>query len=196
MNTATIAGNKVSEEEYLKMERSSDQKHEFEDGKIIAMGGASFNHNDIVYNIGGLLFPYLRKIKNFKVRSNDLRVYCTSLNRYYYPDIVISLEPKKIKDNDPNTLLNPQIIIEVLSKSTAEKDRSTKFEAYRTIPSLKEYILVNQYEARIESFYKEDTGVWSVKEPITGLDNTFKFQACAIELALSDIYFEIDFDIK
>ena len=71
MDIATIAGNNVSEEDYLKLEASSDQKHEYEDGKIIAMGGASFNHNDIVFNIGGLLFPYSRIIKNFKVRSSE-----------------------------------------------------------------------------------------------------------------------------
>lgn len=192
MDIATIAGNNVSEEDYLKLEASSDQKHEYEDGKIIAMGGASFNHNDIVFNIGGLLFPYSRIIKNFKVRSNDLRVYCEALNRYYYPDLVISLKPKKIKDNDFNTLLNPQIIIEVLSKSTAEKDRSSKFEVYRTIPSLQEYVLVNQYEARIESFYKDDKNTWVVREPIAGLESIFTFQTCAIELPLNEVYFEIE----
>lgn len=184
----------VSSQTYLKQERLREDKWEYEDGKLIPMGGATKEHNRIVRNLVTLLWNILsKKTENFEVYPNDLRVFCPNLQKYYYPDLIITKGKEEYVDKTFDTLANPYILVEVLSKSTNERDRSTKFEAYRSIPSFVEYILVDQYNFRIEAFYKNEKSEWIIKEPLTHKDDVYIFTHIDLSLKLEDIYSRIQF---
>lgn len=187
-----VATKHISEASYLARERQSEERHEYEDGKLIPMGGASLVHNNIVSNLMGLLWLYSREA-DILVHANDMRVYIPESTRYYYPDLVITEGEPKLLDHDFDTLTNPAVIIEVLSASTSSRDRGPKFEAYRSIPSLKEYLLVSQDQAKIEGYYKNEQGAWIIRESVIGPDAAFSFQHFDLSLPLKTVYQKVDF---
>ena len=184
----TTAPSYMTPEVYLKEERQQDTRHEYENGKIIPMGGASKEHNRIVRNILTTLWAFLKSTNNHEVYANDLRVLCPDTSKYYYPDVLITVGEEKYLDDKFDTLLNPFIIIEVLSDSTKDRDRTTKFEAYRSIDSFSEYLLVAQDKYCVEGFYKNEAGDWVIKEPVHGLEAQFTFQHLDLSLDMKDIY--------
>ena len=192
----SVATKKLSEEEYLEFERNSEEKHEFENGILIPMSGASLEYNRIVMSLSGLILNYCLNFDQLDVLGSDMRVYSTKTKRYYYPDLVIFEGEAQLKDTHFDNLLNPKIIIEVLSDSTEQRDRGLKFEAYRSIPSLKEYLLVAQDQAKIESFTKNEAGDWIIKDPVYGLESSFRFHSLDLSLSLKDVYRKISFKTK
>ncbi|MBF0201783.1 MAG: Uma2 family endonuclease [Desulfamplus sp.] len=181
---------KITPEEYLDFERTSEFKHEYFDGEIFAMVGASLNHNQISGNIFSEL---KRQLKQSPCRPfiNDLRVKVQKIEKYTYPDIVVVCGDIKLeKESGMETLLNPIVIIEVLSNSTEAYDRGAKFQHYQLIPSLQEYILVSQYYPLVEKYVRSDKGQW-IYTSYEGMDKTFAIEAVKCGLILSDIYYQV-----
>ncbi len=142
--------------EYLAWERAAPDKHEFLGGEIFAMAGASFAHNKIVGNIVGELRDALRD-RPCDVTPSDLRVKIPAVGLYTYPDAVVVCGEPQFEDDKLDTLLNPTVIVEVLSDSTEAYDRGKKFRYYRTIPSLRDYVLVGFFDRFRRSPSEEPT---------------------------------------
>lgn len=150
----------VSVQQYLEEDRAADHRSEYDAGYVVAMAGASRNHNQLVANISAALINFLRD-KACNSYTTDLRVSIQSAGRFYYPDLVISCNPEQYDETiEPPALTNPVTIIEVLSPSTEVRDRGEKFLWYQTVPSLREYILVSQWPRRFEYFLRNDAGQW------------------------------------
>ncbi len=152
----------LSEQEYLEIERNSEIKHEYYDGEIFAMSGASRSHNLIVANVVGELRSQLKK-KPCRVYPSDMRLKIEKTGLYTYPDVMIVCGQDRFDDKYRDTLLNPDVIIEVLSDFTESYDRGKKFQNYRKIVSLKEYILISQHVPKIEKFARAGH-LWTLSE--------------------------------
>jgi len=188
---SAIAKTKLTPEEYLEFERKSEIKHEYFDGEIFAMSGAKRNHNKITTNLSGLVWQHL-KSKNCENYSSDMRVFVPETGLYTYPDLVVVCGEPKFKDDVFDTLLNPVLLIEVLSDSTEGYDRGKKFQHYRSIESLQEYVLVAQDEARIEKYVKRGDGFWFFTEAV-GVESEIEFASIECRIALGEVYDKIDF---
>ncbi len=183
----------ISEEDYLTMEEVSPVKHEYFDGEIFQMAGASERHNNIAGNIYGELYNQLKK-RPCKVYQNDMRLYIEKEGIYTYPDVmVICGEPEIKKYKSLDNILNPVLIIEVLSPSTADYDKGAKFEQYRTIESFEEYLLVSQDAKQITRYSKQKDGSWILMDFI-GDKTTFKLGSIECALTMEDIYNKVNFD--
>ncbi|TWT96613.1 hypothetical protein Pla108_23820 [Botrimarina colliarenosi] len=180
--------------DYLAFERKSEEKHEFVNGQIRLMSGASRNHNRIAANIGTLLGVGL-KGKPCEHFISDMRVKVASGGRYTYPDLSVVCGGPEFEDDVLDTLLNPNAIFEILSKSTAEYDRGDKFASYRNLPSLKEYLLVSQDAPQVEHFTRLDDGAWRFN-PTEGLDSEVRLVTAEVVLTLRDIYDKVSFEGK
>ncbi|HEY6331200.1 MAG TPA: Uma2 family endonuclease [Blastocatellia bacterium] len=150
-------------EEYLALERSSGQRSEYFNGEIFAMGGASENHNLIVINVAASLHAQMRG-KACKVYSSDMRVRIQQTGLYAYPDVVALCGAAQFDDEYQDILINPAVIIEVLSKSTERYDRWENFAQYRRIESLAQYVLISQNRNRIESYRRQPHNQWLMSE--------------------------------
>lgn len=173
---------RMTEDEYLAFERAAETRHEFIDGEIFAMSGASRRHGRISLALGAVLVNALRG-RRCEVYNNDLRVYIPQSRRYVYPDASIACGRVELKDKEHDTLLNPRVIVEVLSPSTEEYDRGEKFTHYKTIPSLAHYVLAAQDKPLVEVFTRQQDGSWTC----------VKYEA-GQKIALPAIECEIDID--
>lgn len=183
----------ISEADYLTMEQVSPVKHEYFDGEIFQMAGASERHNNIAGNIYGELYNQLKK-RPCKVYQNDMRLYIEREGAYVYPDVMVVCgkpEIKKYKNLD--NILNPVLIVEVFSESTADYDKSTKFEQYRTIESFKEYLLVSQDAKQIIRYTKQPDGSWVLMDFI-GDKTEIRLSSIECTLSMKDIYDKVDFE--
>jgi len=177
---------------YLSMDREASEKHEFAFGEIYAMGGASARHVEIVGNIVSELRNHLRQ-RPCRVYSTDLRLCVDADHRYTYPDVVVVCGQPQFLDDQLDTLLNPDLIVEVLSESTRNYDRGDKFQQYRGIPSFREYLLVDQAKAHVERYSKQQDGTWSLWET-DSLDHVVHLESLAVTLPVSEIYLKVAFD--
>jgi Uma2 family endonuclease len=181
----------LSADEYLEAERKATDKHELINGKIITMQGASLNHNKIVSNLIRDIGSFL-KGKGCRVYPSDLRVNVSSTNSFMYPDLTIVCGEPELLDEQFDNLLNPSVIIEVLSPSTESHDRGIKFFNYQQIPSFKEYILINSTSILISSITKKDDGLWKF-ENIHSREASLSINTIGQLLSLNDIYEDIQF---
>jgi Uma2 family endonuclease len=178
-------------EEYLAFERSSDEKHEFIDGEVYLMAGASRRHNLIALNAAASLHNQLKQ-RPCEVYAADMRVRVEP--DYTYPDVSVVCDPPKFADGEHvDTLLNPMLIVEVLSPSTEMYDRGKKFQKYRTLDSFREYILIAQDEYRIETFLRAEDGRWILSE-VTGADAEISLTTIGCTLRLADVYDKVTFE--
>jgi len=184
----------ISPEEYLRRERQAEYKSEYLNGEIFAMGGASEVHNLIAGNIFGELRQQLKE-RSCRVYISDMRVKVHSVGLYTYPDVVIVCGEPEFEDNEFDTLLNPTVLIEVLSKSTERYDRIAKTSYYRTIDSLAAHLLVAQDEIRLEQYSRQPDGQWLFSEYLT-LDAVVDLASIECTLKLSDVYDRITFEPK
>lgn len=191
---SAIPQTKLTVKDYLEFERKSEERHEYFDGEIFAVSGAKRNHNKIVGNLSGLMWQHL-KGKDCEFYPNDMRVFVPETGLYTYPDLAVVCGGPKFKDEVFDTLLNPVLLIEVLSESTESYDRGKKFQHYRSIESLREYVLVSQDEARIEKYVKQGDGFWILSEAV-GLKSEIEFSTIECRVALSEVYDKIDFTIE
>jgi Uma2 family endonuclease len=182
----------ISLEEYRNLETIAEVKHEYHDGEIIEMTGGSINHNSILINLIVLLKLALRGT-NYRLQSSDLRLWIPQYNRGLYPDLMLIAGEPLFSDNRNDEILNPCLIIEVLSPSTSGYDRGDKFRYYRSIPQLNQYLLVSQGEILIESYSKTSENSWLLQEytPARGI---ISLDSLGISLNLADIYEGIDFN--
>ncbi|MEM7756728.1 MAG: Uma2 family endonuclease [Cyanobacteria bacterium P01_A01_bin.40] len=177
--------------EYLALEEASVIKHEYIDGEIIPMTGGTPNHNDITGNFYTFLKLALRG-KGYKVFMTDLRLWIPQFNIYTYPDVMVIKGQPVLQDNRNDTVVNPMLIVEVLSKSTKNYDLGDKFDYYRSIPNFAEYILVDQYRYGVKQYAKADDGRWWLSE-YQGKNDSFTFASLDLEIGLDHIYEEIEF---
>lgn len=178
-------------EEYLALERSTEFRHEYYNGEIFAMGGATEEHVSIVTNLVVELGSQL-KAGPCKVYSNDLRVQVSPTGLYTYPDIIVLCEERRFSDKQKDTLLNPALIIEVLSESTKDYDRGGKFEQYRSIDSFVEYLLIAQDRPHVEHHTRQPDGSWLLQET-NSLEDMIQLKSVPCLLRMSDIYSRISF---
>ncbi|WP_017652651.1 Uma2 family endonuclease [Fortiea contorta] len=150
-------------EEYLLQEEAAEYRSEYRDGEIVPMTGASINHNQIIVNLIIALGMALRE-QNYHVYTSDLRLWLPRHREYTYPDILIIKDQPVFQEGRTDTVLNPTIIFEILSKSTSSRDRGDKFTYYRSIPEFQEYILIDQYQTHVEQFSKTAEGKWLFSE--------------------------------
>ncbi len=176
----------LSPEEYLAFERQAETRSEYYEGEMFAMTGGSRRHNLIVTNVVRELSLQLKK-RSCEVYSNDQRVRIPETGLYTYPDIVVACGEPRFEDESFDTLLNPLLIVEILSPTTEAYDRGKKFENYRTIGSLAEYVLVSQDEPRVEQFLRQDGNHW-LFTAFAGLEATIPLSSIQCELALAEIY--------
>ncbi len=181
---------RITPEEYLAFERLAERKSEFYNGEIFAMAGASREHNLIALNLAGELRQQL-KDKPYEVYSSEMRTRIPN-GPYVYPDVVAVCSEPQFEDEGLDTLTNPFVVIEVLSESTADFDRGTKFRYYRRIESLREYIVVDQMEPHVERFSRGHGDVWQMEES-TGLSAMPTVESLGCQLLLSDIYLKVTF---
>ncbi len=181
---------KFTPNEYLAFERNSDSKNEFLDGEIFAMGGASPNHVLIVTNVVSELRSQL-KSRPCTVYSTDLRVRVSPAGLYTYPDVIVVCDKAEFSDEQKDTLINPTLIVEVLSDSTKDYDRGGKFEQYREIDTFKEYILIAQQKPHVEHFIKQLDGRWIMAET-KKLADEIELVSIGCELALTEIYDKVE----
>jgi Uma2 family endonuclease len=174
----------ISVKEYLAFERESVEKHEFIFNTIIPMAGAKREHNLVAMNLARIIATHLLNSIH-ETYPSDMRVLNESNDSYFYPDISVSDGKPEILEDD--ILTNPRLVVEVASKSTQVFDKTDKFIAYRSLPSLKEYVLVSTKNPEIEIFRKEEDGNWTV-ETVFGLENKVNFDSIQLEIPLKDIY--------
>lgn len=184
--------NYISPEHYLELERASELKHEYYKGEVYAMSGASLPHNDIFHNVYGALTFFL-KGKGCKPYGSDLRIHIPQNTLYTYPDISIICGKPETSDSFRDNIINPSVIIEILSKSTKDYDRGTKFNLYRSIKTLKEYILIDSTSISVEIFTRQEDNSWILTE-FKQLSDSFLISTISLTLHLKDIYEDVSFD--
>lgn len=150
-------------EEYFAVEETTEYRNEYRNGEIVPMTGGSINHNQIIVNLVIALSLVLRE-QDYGVYANDLRLWIPRYREYTYPDILIIKDEPVFEERRTDTVLNPCIIFEVLSKSTSSRDRGDKFTFSRSISEFQEYILIDQYQIHIEQFSKTPEGNWLLTE--------------------------------
>ena len=188
---STVPKRYYSAAEYLALERKATYKSEYLRGEIFAMAGASPDHAKIVINIGGELRARL-KGKPCDIFSTDLRLKVDRTGLYTYPDIVTLCGQPEYDPADNATLLNPQVIFEVLSPSTEAYDRGAKFRHYRQVPSLLNYVLVAQDTCLVELYVRQPDGSWNLTV-FDKMEQSAPLAPLACELPLSEIYYRVEF---
>lgn len=181
----------LSLEEYFALEEASEIKHEYYQGKIFAMTGASEDHNLIAVAVTSTLHVQLQG-KSCRPYQSDFRLKIEAKHLYMYPDITVICGETQFADKRKDTFVNPTILIEVLSKSTAEYDRGEKTEFYRTIPSLQEYLLIAQERPHIEHYRRQGQG-WLLTE-YSSLEDTVTLPAIGCILSLAAVYAHVRFE--
>jgi Uma2 family endonuclease len=179
-----------SADEYLALEENAEYRSQFYMGEIFAMAGASRKHNAISMNTSSNLHFQLRS-RDCEIYQNDMRVKVTE-TLYTYPDIAIVCGKPQIEKKRGENLLNPVVLIEVLSPSTEKFDRGEKAQLYRSMPSLKEYVLISQDKSYVEHFIRQENGGWLLKE-YSEMSETLRLPNIGCEVALSEIYAKVDF---
>ncbi|CAD5974319.1 Uma2 family endonuclease [Planktothrix agardhii] len=181
-----------SQEEYFKLEETAEFKHEYRDGDIIPMSGGTTNHNQIIVNLCAHLYFALRK-QNYRVFTSDVRLWMAEHRLYTYPDLMVIKGDVIYHENRTDTVLNPLVIIEILSESTGSYDRGDKFKYYRSIPEFQEYILIDQYQYSVEQFVKTETGKWQVNF-YESADSILTLSTLDFSINLTDLYEQVNFE--
>jgi Uma2 family endonuclease len=179
-------------QEYLTLEAQTDLKYEYYDGYIVDMAGGTILHAKIGTNLATTLSNALLG-KECDAYSSDARVFIEESNSYLYPDVTVVCGPVEIAQGQ--SIANPKLLVEVMSESSERYDRGKKFRIYRSIPTLRQYVLVSQDAACIETYYRNDEGQWMFSDAV-GLDKTLHLQALGIEIKLSDVYRRVEFEGK
>lgn len=177
----------VSPDDYLRLEREAEQKHEYIAGKIVAMACASYAHNRICSNLTGELYNQLRG-KSCSVVGSDQRLQILNSSAFVYPDLtVVCGKPEFNEDKKSDTLLNPTLLVEVLSPSTSQYDRSDKFMLYRQVPSLRQYLVLDSQTAYAELHSRDELGRWVLTET-RDLTAVLDLSSIGCQVPLAEVY--------
>ena len=191
MTVATRQTKTHTAEDYLALEVESDIRHEFRNGEVVEMAGGTPEHNEIIRMFVFLLTAALRK-QPYSIFVRDQRLWIPDAKLYTYPDVMMMPRPADLQPGRKDTVMNPLLIAETLSKSTSGYDRGKKFTAYRTIDTFQEYLLIDQYAPRVEHYVKQGTKQWLFTE-YDRLEDSFTLSSVPIEIALSELYEAIEF---
>ena len=190
MITTTPPG-RLTEDEHLTIERAAEFKSEFFDGEMFAMAGGTPEHSLIATNLAREMGNGLRG-KAGVPSNTDLRVLVEPTGLFTYPDLSVVCDGLKFAPGTDDTVINPTVLVEVLSDSTEAYDRGKKFEHYRRIPSLRDYLLVSPKEPRVEMFSRQPDGRWLWQEA-AGIDASIELASLGIRLALAEIFAHVQF---
>ncbi|NJN88497.1 MAG: Uma2 family endonuclease [Leptolyngbyaceae cyanobacterium SL_7_1] len=180
-------------EEYLALEVDAQERHEYIDGAIVPMVGGMPNHNLIALNLSSTL-NFAFKRQPYRVFMTDQRLWIAKRRIYTYPDVMVVQGDLQLQEGRRDTITNPVMIAEVLSESTEAYDRTTKFAAYRTIPSFQEYVLIDQYSIHVEHYYKTAPRQWIFSE--YDEEATLTLNSVPVELSLADLYDKVEFEAQ
>jgi len=183
---ASSAKTLFTPEQYLSLERQAEQKSEYFNGEIFAMAGASREHNLIITNVVASLHGQL-KGRPCEVYPSDMRLKVTATGLYTYPDVVVVCGEPQLEDQEGDTLLNPTLLVEVLSSTTEAYDRGEKSAHYRRLESVKEYVLIAQDRYRVERYARQPDGQWLLLE-VSDPTQTVHLASIGCDLALADVY--------
>jgi len=180
-------------EEYLDLEKTAENKHEFQNGKRITMAVGTLDHNNIGGNVITALNNALRKKnKKFRVVSSDMNIWIEAYGHSVYPDAAVLCETPEFHLDRQDIITNPTLIVEVSSPSTEGYDRGEKFDKYRGLSSFKEYLLVKQDKASVQVFYREKENLWEISDPIQEFGKAVFLRSIDCEISLADIYYLIE----
>ena len=188
---STLSKPYLTPEQYLAIERQAEFKSEYYQGEMFAMSGARRAHNLIAVNAVRELSQQLRG-RSCEAYSNDMRVRGTSEDLYTYPDLIIVCGEPKFLDNTFDTLLNPTVIVEILSESTEAYDRGQKFKLYRSLDSLAEYLLISSQQVSAELFTRQSDGLWLLNAK-SSLEDSLELHSVDCRLRLADLYEKVAF---
>ena len=185
------ATHKLTLAEYNQLEEENQQRYEYHDGEVFAMAGGDPVHNAIGHNVQLFLGNALRK-KPCRVFTSDQKVYIDFVNKSLYPDASVTCGPVERSEQDTKAIVNPILLVEVLSDSTEAYDRGRKFEYFSKLPSLREYILLSQHEPVAQIFYRSSpTEIWQMTW-VRGLDQVLKLQSLKVETMLEELYLKTE----
>jgi len=182
---------RLTEAEYLEIERAAECKSEFFDGEVFAMAGGTLQHSLIGTNVTREFGNRLGNNRCVAFNA-DLRIKIEATGLLTYPDLSVICGPPQFAERLDDTVVNPTVLVEVLSNSTEAYDRGRKFEHYRQIPTLQEYLLVSQTEPRIEQFVRESDGRWVLNEAV-GMEKKVELPSLKITISLSEIFAKVNF---
>ena len=187
----------ISISEYKEIEEQSGVKHEYHNGEVFALAGGTINHTKICGNIYVVLRTNMKhKETQCEAFTSELKIFIEAKNSFVYPDATVVCGKQEVSLKDEQAITNPILIVEVLSKSTAEYDRGDKFFMYRQLPSLIEYVLIEQEKYVVEVYTKQiDTDLWKISR-YEGIDNTVSFDSLKINVPMADIYEGVAIDMK
>ena len=189
---ASNTKNLLSVSEYLAFDRSSPVRNEYFEGEVFAMSGASRRHNLISLHLGGDLAQQLAD-RDCEVYASEMRVKVAATGLYTYPDIVVVCGDPAFEDNEFDTLVNPTLIVEILSKSTEAYDRGAKFEFYRALDSLKQVLLIAQDKVHIESYLRQMDQTWLLSET-SELTSSVSLPSISCSISVANVYRKVRFD--
>lgn len=184
---------KYTLEEYLRKEANSVHKHEFINGEIIKMPNARYNHNLIAMNIAVEMTNATENLeKEYHILGSDQKIYFPNLDEGVYADTLAICEKPLFWDDDDLLLINPILVVEVLSKSTQKYDKTGKFNKYKTLESFKEYVMIRQNECYAEVWYRERPGLWH-ETIVTDIEGKLPLQSLGVEISMKRIYKNVSF---
>jgi Uma2 family endonuclease len=178
--------------EYLELETKAEYKSEYRDGKIVPMIGGTTNHNEIAGNFYAHLKFGLRS-KNYRVYFSDVRLWIPHYRQYTYPDVMVIQGEPVYSEPNTTTVMNPVLIIEVLSKSTQNYDQGDKFSYYRSIPEMQEYILVSQHQFHVMQHIKIEEGKWLLTD-YRSEDSILKINSVDFDITIRELYSGVNFE--
>ena len=181
-------------EEYLAFEINSDTRHEYINEEIVPMTGGTPEHNEIASILNAILRVSL-KGQPYSIFIADQRLWIPDRKLYTYPDVMVVQRPIELQAGRRDTIVNPILIAEVLSKSTKSYDRDEKFSAYRTISTFQEYLLIDQYTLHVERYLKAESNQWIFSE-YNDIDACIELASISCEISLADLYSDIEFEAK
>jgi Uma2 family endonuclease len=191
MTVSTPQQTFVSLEDYRAAEEVAEVKSEYRDGEVVPMTGGTYEHNGIVVNWVTSLKIALRD-RDYHVRAGDMRLWIPQYRQGVYPDVLVIAGEPVFNENRRDEILNPRLIVEVLSPSTEAKDRGDKFRYYQSIPTLQEYVLVGQSEVRVEQFVRVEANEWLLRV-YEGLEATMGLDSLEVKIGMREIYEGVEF---
>jgi Uma2 family endonuclease len=178
--------------EYLALEEEAEYKNEYHDGEIFPMAGSTTNHNRIALNLCTALDITTNNLDS-QVFMSEVKLWIPKIRRFLYPDVMVTAEQPRYYQTRKDAIVNPLVIVEVLSKSTKDYDKGDKFKFYRTLPSFQEYLLINQWEVYVEQYVKTVGNQWTFSE-YESLEAVLKLNTIPFQMRLADLYKRVEFE--
>jgi hypothetical protein len=190
--TVALEKKHYSFEEYLALEETADEKHEYQDGEIVSMTGGTTEHNKIALNFASNL-KFTLKTKKYNIFIGDVKLWIPTYRQGTYPDVMLIEGESIYYGSGKTTVMNPSLIVEVLSKSTQNYDQGDKFFYYRSMPQFQEYILISQDQYYVMQFNKTQEGKWLLSE-YTGVNSTLSLNSVEFQISFPELYENVIFD--